>query len=279
MSLNIKTRIKQYPLNAFFVITFAVSWTSWISIYRFPMPLFLRQVLNQVGIFGPFISSVIVTGILYGKSGVKKFIGRILQWQVGIHWYLFVLFGAAALCFAAIGLYTLLGGKTPAFVFILEPLVLISGLREEYGWRGFAFPLLQEKHSALKASVFIGMIWTLWHLPIIPIMSMGLPMTILFLSEVIAISILLTWVYNNTAGNILLPVLHHTAYNLTLFFLQIPTVFPLMLIYVVLNWILVIIIVSRYGTARLSRKPLPPMGTRAYSLLGFEVMSGKTEND
>lgn len=80
---------------------------------------------------------------------------------------------------------------------------------------------------------------------------------LIFVSEVMAVSILWTWVCNNTAGNILLPVLHHAACNLTLFFLGIPTKFPLMLLYVVLIWILAIILLSRCGSARLSRKPKP----------------------
>jgi membrane protease YdiL (CAAX protease family) len=255
MRSNITAWIKKEPATAFFVFTFAISWISWTSMYLVTESL-LVQILNHVGLFGPLFSSVIVTGVLYGRTGIKKFLARIFLWRVGVHWYLFVLFGAAVICFMAIGLYTLFGGTAPAMMLLILPVLpgaLISGLREEYGWRGFALPHLMEKYSALKASVIIGVVWALWHLPI-SVFGMGLPMALIFLSEVIALSILLTWVYNHTCGSILLPVIHHATYNLTMYILNTPTKLPLWLIYVVLNWILVAIIIARCGAKRLSSK-------------------------
>ncbi len=244
MRSNITAWIKKDPLTAFIVFTFAISWVAWIAIYLLPMPRLLALVLNQVGLFGPFLSSVTVTGVLRGRSGIPRFIGRILQWRVGIHWYLFVLFGAAVLCAAAIGLYVLLGGNAPPVVFVVTFGSLISGVREEYGWRGFALPHLQKEYSPLKASIILALFWVLWHLPIMPV---ELPMMPIYLLEVMAITILFTWVYNHTGGSILLPVLYHAAYDMTLPIFKIPTILPLILIYIVLNWILVGIIIARCG--------------------------------
>lgn len=267
MRSRITSWVRSHVLTAFFLMTFAISWTSWFAVMLVPMPRLWRLILNQAGLAGPLLSSVIVVGLLYGCSGVRRFIGRILQWRVGIQWYLFVLFGAAALCFAAIGLFVLGGGAAPAVVFAFAPGALLSGLREEYGWRGLALPRLQERYSAWKASVVIGVIWTLWHLPILPFVRMGLPgltMMMIFLLEVVALSILMSWVYNHTAGSLLLPVLYHTAYNLTLAVLSIPTIIPLWLIYLGLTWVLAAVIMLRCGAARFSRGPVPPAGARHF---------------
>jgi membrane protease YdiL (CAAX protease family) len=260
MRFNVRAWMKGHALTAFFMMTFAISWISWFAVFLVPMPRLGRLILNQVGLAGPLLSSLIVIWVLQGSSGVGRFIGRILQWRIGIQWYLFVLFGAAVLGFAAMGLVVLGGGNVPAIASGFAPGALLSGLREEFGWRGFALPRLQERGSALKASVLIGMIWTLWHLPILPFLRMGLPglwMMIVFLMEVVALCILMSWVYNQTAGNILLPVLYHAAYNITLAVLGIPTVIPLWLLYLALTWILVIYVVLRTGAARLSRGPGP----------------------
>jgi membrane protease YdiL (CAAX protease family) len=267
MRSRIASWMRSHVLTAFFLITFSVSWISWFAVFLVPMPRLWRLILNQAGLAGPLLSSVIVIGVLYGRVGVRRFIGRILQWLAGIQWYLFVLFGAAALCFAAIGLYILGGGAAPAVVLAVAPGALLSGFREEYGWRGLALPRLQERYSAWKASIVIGVIWALWHLPILPFIRMGLPgltMMIIFLLEVVALSLLMAWVYNHTAGSLLLPVLYHTAYNLTLAVLSIPTVIPLWLIYLALTWMLVIVIMLRCGTARLSRGPVPPADVRHF---------------
>ena len=242
MRSNITAWIKKDPLIAFFAFTFVISWASWISIYVVPMPRLLVLVLNQVGLFGPFISSVTVTGVLHGGSGIRRFLGRIFQWREGVQWYLFVLFSAAVLAAASIGLYVLVGGTAPVMAFTVGFGSLISGIREEYGWRGFALPRLQKQYSPLKASILIGLIWVLWHLPILPV---ELPLLAVYLVEVMAISILFTWVYNHTGGSMLFPVLYHAAYDITLTVFKIPTKLPLLLIYVLLNWILVGIIIAR----------------------------------
>jgi len=244
MRSNITAWIKKDPLIAFFVFTFVISWASWISIYVVPMPRLLALVLDQVGLSGPLISSVTVTGVLHGGSGVRRFLGRIFQWRVGIQWYLFVLFSAAVLAVAAGGLYVLVGGTAPAVVFTGGFGSLISGVLEEYGWRGFALPRLQKQYSPLKASILIGFIWVLWHLPIMPV---ELPLLAVYLLEVMAISILFTWVYNHTGGSMLFPVLYHAAYDITLTAFKIPTKLPLLLIYVLLNWILVGIVAAGSG--------------------------------
>ena len=96
-------------------------------------------------------------------------------WRVSIFWYLFSFLVPAVIVLLAIGLHILLGGAVPEFGdpaqwYLVIPVFLyvlfFSVLGEEIGWRGYALPELQANHSALTASLIIGVIWGLWHVPL-----------------------------------------------------------------------------------------------------------------
>jgi membrane protease YdiL (CAAX protease family) len=104
------------------------------------------------------------------------------------------------------------GGLT-IFDFLL--FVLVVG--EELGWRGYALPLLLEKRSAVSASLILGLIWGVWHLPtfVIPgTPQYGLPFAA-FVLLTIEYSILMTWVFLHTHGSVLIATLFHGAINLS----------------------------------------------------------------
>jgi membrane protease YdiL (CAAX protease family) len=52
-----------------------------------------------------------------------------------------------------------------AVVFTFLATVIIVGLFEEVGWRGFALPRLQRRLDALWAALVLGVLWAFWHLP------------------------------------------------------------------------------------------------------------------
>jgi len=251
---NLKKSINKSPVIWFFILTFGFSWGVWL-----PSRLFLSTVLSEMtdflhtlGLFAPTFSAIIVTGAIKGKPGIIALLKRIAYWRVGWPWYLFVLFSTAVIGFLAIGLYVMIGGTAPAIsfsFFIFLPGILTMGLTEEIGWRGFALPGLQKKYSALISAVIIGVIWASWHLVITP----GNPLFLMVFSlEVVILSILFTWVYNNTKGSILLAALYHTVINIVISNLKIPTIPWLWLIYLLLELVLVLVIIWRFGWRHLS---------------------------
>jgi len=142
----------------------------------------------------------------------------------------------------------------PAFIYIL---FLGGPVGEEFGWRGYALDRLQARFNALNSSVLLGIVWGLWHLLLffmedqeiyrnVPIIG--------FILDTILLSILFTWVYNNTNGSILAILLFHTTGNLAHF------IFPAMatnlggLYSVILNVIVVTLVLIIFGPKRLVRE-------------------------
>jgi membrane protease YdiL (CAAX protease family) len=153
--------VKKHRLIAFFVLAYLLTW--WI----YPV-LKVSPLLGIFGLFGPALAAIIVAAVTEGKSGVKSLLSRVVRWRVGLPWYLIALGLPTVLSLATAGLNYLLGA--PAFVqvgsltvFDLVLFVLVIG--EELGWRGYALPRLLEKRSPLIASLILGVLWGLWHLP------------------------------------------------------------------------------------------------------------------
>ena len=195
-------------------------------------------------------------------------------------WYAVILLGPVAVDLAGIGIDVLLHGTVPAFdqPFILRivgpsiglalalPLfvvmeVLTNG--EEIGWRGFALPRLQARHSALVASLVIGVVWAVWHYP--KFLNAGnsahdYPFW-LFLLDIVAKSIIFTWVFNSTGGSLLSVTLLHASMNTSVLFLPVlPAVTgdtKVLVTGIVLHIAIAIVIVVIAGPARLTRSRYP----------------------
>ncbi len=123
----------------------------------------------------------------------------------------------------AVGINLLLGTDAPTweripplsnfpgtFIFIL----LFIGLGEEPAWRGFALPRIMKGRDALVASLIFAVLHIIWHLPLFgsELNSTNLVPWMLGLSGFTIVS---TWMYNRTEGNLLLPTLFHTSVNVT----------------------------------------------------------------
>jgi membrane protease YdiL (CAAX protease family) len=248
------------PVAVFLLLTFIFSWGVW-WLARSPLTGAAsgwRITFHTVGLCGPTVAALILSGLLYGREGVVDLLKRIAHWRVGVGWYLFALFSTSIIGLAAIGLHALAGGVTPPMNHLVLAQVLLplpAGLPEEYGWRGFALPHLLKKRSALASSLIIALFWVAWHFPISPALK-NVSFLVLFLLEVIPLSILFSWLYINSRGSILLVVLYHFVYNAVVYVLNIPGSPSPWAVYIGLNWLLAVLVVVRYGASHLTRNNL-----------------------
>ena len=259
--------VRRHPLVSFYVLTYAVSWLLWAPLVifggRLPGPV--AFVLLGLGSLVPSTLGLVFIGLLRGKAGVRRVLRRLVHGRIGLRWYLAVL-ALAMLVPLAVGVSVLMGGDTPVvdntifgvlflFAFMIFP---GSALGEELGWRGFVLPRMQTRHSALKASLLIGILWGPWHLPLWLTGSEGHPISLYvpFVVAVVASSVFYTWLYNNTGGSLLIVVLYHAASNLPITVLISPLGSQMalpFLIYVALTVVAAAIVVIVSGAENLSR--------------------------
>ena len=151
------TLVKRYPLITFFCPGLRHRLESLAVLCRPPFPFPILAT-------GPALAALIVTAIISGWSGVKALLLRLVQWRVGLRWYVVALLLPVILWGAAVSLNVLLGAPLPPVAtlagwpslvlgFLLYMVFPIGGpLGEESGWRGFALPRLQSKRSALAST-------------------------------------------------------------------------------------------------------------------------------
>jgi membrane protease YdiL (CAAX protease family) len=278
---SFKSFIRRWPLPAFFVLAFGLTWPLLIADALGSHGLLpFRLAVSGPGIvvtvlvvgYGPTLAALIVTGITDGKVGVRALLGRLLIWRVGWRWYAAAIFIPAALQLVAIMLALLVGGSWPTLPMPLLPLLLnaillfvVQGVinGEEIGWRGFALPTLQANRSALSSSLILAVVTGLFHLPLFFTQGGGAGGNLSsesmfgYLTALIGISILFTWIYNNSRGSLLLVYLFHAAFNTW------TQVFESDTPGTSLSWLragsiclAAVIVVLLYGPARLKRKSM-----------------------
>jgi CAAX protease family protein len=233
----LKRLIRAHPLVAYFVLAFACMWipvlpltfsrNAGIGLLPYELPDVLMYVLLALTTFsGPTLAAIIVIGVTEGRQSVKQFFKRLIQWRVDLAWYLVALFIMPLIWLlgytAVVGL-PLLSGAVSHWSLLLTTFlpfvgfgILIPGIDEEPGWRGFALPRLQQRYGPFWASVILGTLHGLWHIPAVFTQLYGpLPFANLlpFILTAALATVLYTWVYNHTGGSILIAILMHAASN------------------------------------------------------------------
>jgi uncharacterized protein len=224
-SPSLKGRIIRQPLLAFFVIAFALSWLVALPLSLLSnLPVVIIQIAGAFA--GPTVAAFLVTAMLDGKQGISRLLRRYIQWREGLIWYLFVLIGPlllltlGAIPFLGLSILDATLNNLPLLLTLYLSLVVVGilfgPLWEESGWRGFALPRLQQKHGPLIGTLVLGLLWSMWHLPGFIGGWLG-PQTVSTFTTLVlgttAFAFIMTWVYNNVHGSLLLMILLHSAFN------------------------------------------------------------------
>jgi membrane protease YdiL (CAAX protease family) len=212
------------PLVVFFAITFAVTWPCFTAVAMMqPGPL--RTLVLFIGIFAPAMVALLLTARAEGRRGVVALLGRLFVWRTGARWYVFALGYMAAIKIAVALIHRVAMGEWPQFgneswIVMLAATMgstLVGGQAgEEIGWRGYALPRLIDRFGFAAATLLLGVIWAVWHLPLFFVsgadtQGQSFP---LFVLQVTAMSVAIGWLCVRT-NSLLLTMLMHAAVNNT----------------------------------------------------------------
>ena len=204
----------RHRLALFFALAFAISWLAW------PLTL-LNPNSSPLIPFGPALAAVITAALSGGKSELMRLLGQLVRWRVAGRWYVLAV-GLPCLLVTVATALTVSGGApapelgpNPGWFMLLGTFaftLVIVGIFEELGWRGYALPLLQRNRPALSAALLLGLAWGAWHLPELISDPTGQRPPLPFLLMILAQSVLLAWLYNSS-GSVPVCMVFHAAFN------------------------------------------------------------------
>lgn len=213
--------LRRNPVAVFFLLAYLISWGCWLLAATVRQPF--AGLLAAMGAFGPAIAGFVCAGIAEGRGGMVKLLRRIVAWHVSWKAYLTAILVPFLLAFLPLVLLSWFGGpavqveqlvRLPLLLPVFLVMLVAGGLNEEPGWRGFALPVLRERHGSLAASLLVGIFWGIWH---IPLYVMGSPILLAsligFILLTTIISILFTALANYTRDSVFIVIIFHAAYN------------------------------------------------------------------
>ena len=274
------SKVYRNPVTVYFLLTVVLTWLIWLPAvalltdgFQSPvkttgMAMLWMTIAQTAGALMPSLVAFFLVRSLDGKFASGAIFRRYKRWRTGFEWWVAAILVVPALTVAAIliDVYGLnkgipansilgqyLESMGPGGLAMLFPLLLATGmisspLLEEYGWRGFALPRLQRSMSALWSAILLGLVWGLWHLPIWLAYGSDIPVYLLL---IIGHSVIMTWIYNSTAGSMLMAMVVHAAMLVSLTHFSSGTA---RWTEVILVWITVMVIVWIHGGKNLSER-------------------------
>lgn len=170
----------------------------------------------------PTLLAILLTGITGGRNGIAALLQKLLQWRIGFKWYVLavtiplgihLMMSLLALWFGWISSIQV-KPWSPAQFILVGIFMMIAALLEELGWRGYALPKLLVFRSALSSALIIGVFWGVLHLPLSApgMVNAGVPWTAAMLNF-IGFSVLLTWLFIQSRGSLVIVILCHFSAN------------------------------------------------------------------
>lgn len=197
----------RYPVAGYFLLTFAVSWTGAFLVAgphilrREAVPKMSGLLMFPVMLVGPSLVGILMTFFAHGREGLRDLFARMRRLRVPARWYA-VLFVPPALVLAV--LIALKAFWSPIFApnkfWLGISFGCVAGFFEEIGWTGYAFPEMSANRNGFVAAIALGVLWGIWHLPVIDYLGTATPhgaywfcFFLAFAAAMTAMRVLISW--------------------------------------------------------------------------------------
>jgi membrane protease YdiL (CAAX protease family) len=236
---RLQTLVRRFPLITFFTLANGISWLAWtpyilsldgLGILHFRYPdLIAGNQLTAIlpgAYLGPLAAAFTVTSITEGREGLRRWRKRLFKVRAGLRWYAFALLAVPVAIMlgtlAMPGVNEIVTLPSVMVLAVYVPMLVLqfftTGLAEEPGWRDFALTRLQNRHRPMVATLILGVLWTMWHLPLFLTPWAGPDVDLIviarFAVSAMSMSFLITLVYNKGRQSLpLVMVLHATVNN------------------------------------------------------------------
>lgn len=230
---KIKAFVKRHPVLTYYAMVFAISWGCIIIVLGPGGFLGTTQtsrtqlfVGGPLSLLGPSIAGVFLTGLIYGKAGLRELLSRLFRWRVGARWYTVALLAAPLVMTATLLALSLISpvflpaiitadNKASLLVYGIVLGFVSSPFFEELGWTGFAIPEIRKRYDILTTGLIMGLLWGAWHFPIFSASagSSGTVPPVLYLAVLLfswlpPYRVLMVWVYDHTKSLLVLVLMH-----------------------------------------------------------------------
>jgi membrane protease YdiL (CAAX protease family) len=269
---------RRHQVLVFVLLTFAMSWVIWwsMALTSSSIGTTVGAVLNVIALSGPSVMALLLSGAL-GGGELRRLLDGLSLSRASAGWVLVALLLPLAMIAVAIATSIVAFGATAPVITIgvgaalateFVRILLFGGpLGEELGWRGFVLPRLQGPRTAFRASLLLGLIWGVWHVPLYFVPGTGQFDTVsggmspafaigAFVAWTMGLSIVFTWLFNETRGSLIVVILFHTSVNLGAFVpAAVGSIGAASFLYALVTWMVALVVVSRYGSGTLASKP------------------------
>jgi uncharacterized protein len=215
-----------HTLAAFLALAFCLTWgiAALLILFTAQLEAIFGEIsytnpLFILAVYSPGFAGVFLVWRNHGLGGLGLYFRRLGLWRMAPIWWFWLSLGIPAVFYLGAAMS---GTIAQPFAwspwYLVLPVLLMTlfiGPIEELGWRGLALPLLQRKLVPFWAGMVLGVVWAVWHVP--AFLLSGTPQSAwsfpAFFVGVVALSVIVTPMFNAAAGSILVAVLFHFQVN------------------------------------------------------------------
>jgi uncharacterized protein len=165
---------------------------------------------------GPSLAGILLTRFFDGPAGLRDLFSRMRRFQFPARWYAALLIPPVFVLCILLLLKTFVSPVySPNRFWLGLAFGIPAGFFEEIGWTGFALPKMSRKLPSLRAAILLGLLWGLWHFPVVNFLGTAVPhgahwlhFFLAFTAPMTAVRVLIAWLYAHTKSIPLAQLMH-----------------------------------------------------------------------